>query len=132
CQASSTSPRSGVGESRSCPSRTRTCGAQSGMFASRHAPYRLDKCGPCLPLLGEHALPFRGDLVEPAASLVGLFDPRPLDPPTLLEAVEQWIQRIDVKRQLPTGPRVDHLAQLVAVAGAPAGQRPGGQPPTAP
>src|SRR5688500_3515506 len=93
-----------VGESRIDASRARTCGAQSGMTVSRHAPHRLDKCGPRLPLLREHAPPRRRDLVEPAAPLVGLLDPRPLDPPTLLEAIQQRIEGINVELQLATRP----------------------------
>jgi hypothetical protein len=87
------------------------------MFVSRNAPHGLHKGGPRFPLLREDAPAFRRDLVKPTASLVGLFDPCPLDPPTLLEAVEQRIERIDMERQLPTGPRVDQLTQLVAVSG---------------
>jgi hypothetical protein len=71
------------------------------MFVSCHAPHGFDECSPRLALLREHAPSFRGDLVKPSASLVAFLDPRPLDPPTLLEAVEQGIKRIDMKRKLP-------------------------------
>src|SRR4030095_6406606 len=87
----------------------------SGMFASRHAAHRLYESVPSLARLGEHALPLGRYLVEPAAPFIRLLDPRPLDPSPLLETVQQWIERIDVERQLASRTRVDQLAQLVAV-----------------
>jgi hypothetical protein len=54
-------------------------------------------------------------LVEPTAPLARVFDPGALDPSALLEAIEQWIKGIDVKRQLAAVPYVDQLAQLVAM-----------------
>src|SRR5687768_12529525 len=93
------------------------------MFASRDAADGLDECLPRLQLLGEHAATLGGDLVEASAPFVGLFDPGAPDPATLLQAIEQWIQGIDVERQLSVGSRVDQLAELVAVPGARLEQR---------
>jgi hypothetical protein len=72
------------------------------MFVSGNAPHRLHERGPGLSLLGEDAPPLRRDLVEPSASLARFFNPRTLDPPTLLKAIQQGIERIDVEGQLPT------------------------------
>src|SRR5206468_5210121 len=47
--------------------------------------------------------------------LVRLFYPRALDPPTLLEAIEQRIQGIDVKPELAARPCVNQLAEVIAV-----------------
>src|SRR5687768_14786130 len=104
-----------LGEIRKEDNRVRTSRAQSGMFVSGDTPHRLHECRPRLPLLRKHAPPFGRDLVEAAAPLVGLFDPRALYPSTLLEAIEQGIERIDMERELAAGPRVDQLTQLVAM-----------------
>jgi hypothetical protein len=93
------------------------------MFPSRDAPHGLHEGGPRLSLLDKHAPPFSRDLVEPAAPLAGLFDPDPLDPSTLLEAIEQRIQGIDVERELTAGSGMDQLAQFVAVPGSRVQQR---------
>ena len=60
----------------------------------------------------------RRDFVESAASLVGLFNPRPLDPPTFLEAIQQGIEGIDVKLDLAAGARMDQLTQLISMPGS--------------
>src|SRR3989442_3261440 len=116
-----------VGGRRSDDTRVHTSRAQSGMFDSRDAPHGLHECGPRLSLLCKHASPFSRDLVEPATPLGGLFDPGAPDPSTLLEAIEQRIERIDVERQLAAGPRVDQLTQFVAMAG-PRVEHPEGEP----
>src|SRR5204862_8030744 len=54
--------------------------------------------------------------VETPAPLVWLFDPGAFDPATLLEAIEQRIQRIDVEGELAVGACVYQLAEFVAVA----------------
>jgi hypothetical protein len=86
------------------------------MFVPCDALHSLYECGPRLSLLREHASAFSGDLVETATPLGGLFDPGALDPFTFLEAIQQGIERIDVKRKLAAGPRVDQLAQFVPVS----------------
>jgi hypothetical protein len=88
------------------------------MFAARDAPHGLNECLPGLPLLGEHATPFRRHLVKPSPTFVGLLDPRALDPATLFETIEQWIEGIDVKFELAARPRFDQLAEVIAVSRA--------------
>jgi ABC-type lipoprotein release transport system permease subunit len=46
--------------------------------------------------------------------LVWLLDPRSLDPGALLQAIQQRIERIDVERELPTGPGMNQLALVTA------------------
>src|SRR5688500_14118804 len=104
CESSSTISFSRVGERRSGDKRGRTCRAQSGMFTSGDPSHGLDECLPGLPLLGEDAPPFRRQLVEAAAAFVRLFYPSALDPVTLFEAVEQGVEGIDMKFQLPARP----------------------------
>jgi hypothetical protein len=88
------------------------------MFVSCDALHSVYECGPSLALLSQHAPALGRDFVEAAASLVGLFDPGTLDPTTLLEAIEQGVEGIDVKRDLAAGARVDQFTQLIAVAGS--------------
>src|SRR5688572_10939266 len=149
CESSSTISLSRVGESCRDDKRERTSFAQralsdassfgvegpalsdallagvegSGMFISRHSPNGLHERGKCFLLQGKHAAPLSGDVVEAAAPLVGLFDPGALDPSTLLEAIEQGIEGINVECQLATRPRVNQPAQVVAVPGARVEQR---------
>jgi hypothetical protein len=78
---------------------------------------------PGLALLSEHAPALRRDFVEATASLFRLFNPGPLDPSTLLEAIQQWIEGIEVKRDLAAGARVDQFTQLISVAGPRVEQR---------
>ena len=66
-------------------------------------------------MVSEHAAPLSRDLVEPPAALVRFLDPCAFDPSPLFEAIQQWIERIDVERELPAGSCVNELAQLVAV-----------------
>ena len=69
------------------------------MFTSGNQSDHLHEGRPRFPLFGKYpACPTR-DSVKPAAPLVGLLDPRALDSSAFLEAVEQRIQQIDVKRQ---------------------------------
>src|SRR6185503_20085610 len=63
----------------------------------------------------EHLLAVGGDAVIAAPPLPGLLHPASLDEAALLEAIEQRIQRSDVEGEHPAGPRVDQLAQVVAV-----------------
>src|SRR5262245_5710326 len=99
-------------------SRARTSLCQSCMVSSSGDPaHRLDERLPCLDLRREHAVTVGRELVEPAAPLAGLLDPGPLDPTSLLEPIQQRVQRIDVERQEPARADVDQLAELVTVTG---------------
>jgi hypothetical protein len=93
------------------------------MVASRHASYSFHKCSPRPQLLSKHTPAFSRDLIEPAAPLLWFLNPSALDPPPLLETVEQGIKRIDVERQLTARAGVDEFAQLIAMAGPGVKQR---------
>ena len=71
------------------------------MFATGHALHGLHERVPGLSLLREHAPSLRRDLVQPAPAFIRLLDPAALDPSTLLDALEQGIQGVDVKGELP-------------------------------
>jgi len=86
------------------------------MFVSCDALNSVYERRPGVALLSQRAPALRRDFVEAAASLMGLFDPGPLDPSTLLEAIQQWIEGIDVKRNLAAAARVYQFTQLIAVA----------------
>src|SRR5690349_17781312 len=116
CDGSSTISASRAGASRTPASRARISALQSGMFASGDTSHRFHEGLPRFLLTLEHAPPFRRDPVVAAPPLACLLDPRPLDPGPFLEPVQQGIERVDVKRELAIGSRVDQLAQLVAVA----------------
>src|SRR5262245_36535582 len=64
----------------------------------------------------ERASPRRGDRVETTASLAGLFNPATGNPPAVFHAIEQRIERRDVKRQHAARPRLDELVELIAVS----------------
>src|ERR1051325_5507585 len=117
CESSSTISASRAGERLSGDNRGRTYCVQSGMFVSRDAPHSFHECCPSLPLLSKHTPSFSRDPIEPASPLLGFLDPRALNPSTLLEAVEQGIEGINVKCQMAAGTSVDQFAKLVAVAG---------------
>jgi hypothetical protein len=93
------------------------------MFFSRDALHSVYECCPGLALLSEHAPALRRDFVEAAASLSRPFDPGTLNPSTLLEAIQQGIEGINVKRDLAAGARMDQFTQLIAVAGSRLEQR---------
>src|SRR5215510_3799370 len=118
CESSSTISASRSGERCRPDKRGRTCCVQSGMFVSCDALNSVNECCPGLALSSQHPPALRRDFVEAAASLVGLFDPGALDPATLLKAIEQGIEGVNVKRDLAAGARVDQFTQLIAVAGS--------------
>ena len=73
------------------------------MFASSYATDGLHERFPGFALLSENFSAFGRHAVVTPPPLALLFDPRALDPPALLEAIEQRIQGIDVKGQLSAG-----------------------------
>jgi hypothetical protein len=62
------------------------------MLVSRHPSHGGYECVERPLLVGEHSPPFGGELVDAPPALVGFLDPGALDPPALLEAIEQGIQ----------------------------------------
>src|SRR5688572_20744656 len=113
--------RSGFKRSGASLARTSLC--QSCMVGSRDPAHGLDERLPRLDLCAEHAATLGGDFVESAPPFAGLLDPGSLDPASFLEAIQQWIQRIDVERQEPARADVDQFAELVAMAGLRVEQR---------
>src|SRR5574339_259019 len=105
-----------AGLSRRVASRCRRSPVQSGMVDSRDEAHRLDKRLPGIALTGEDAPPLGGQAVEPAPAFASLLDPAAAQPAALLEAVEQRVERRDVKFQPPVRAGLDQLADLVAVA----------------
>ena len=123
CDSSSTisCSRAGGGEATTAANgRVRPNQACSSPVTRRTAS---TKGFPSLPLLGQDAPPFSRHLVEPPTAFVGLLDPGALDPAPLLEAIEQGVERVDVKLQLATRPCLDQFAQVVAVPGTRVEQR---------
>src|SRR5688572_2817201 len=110
CDSSSMISLSRGDERWSDAKRVRMCGFQSGMFASRHLSNRFNELIPGLPLSQQHTLTRGRQPIETAPALAGLLHPRALDPPALLEAVEQRIERIEVEYQPAAGLRLDELA----------------------
>src|SRR5262245_38742355 len=104
-----------VGLSRSVERRCRSTPFQSGMIDSRDEAHRLDECLPGLALADEDAAALGGEAVEAAPPLAGLLDPAAAQPAALLEAVEQGVERCDVELEPPVRPRLDQLADLVAM-----------------
>src|SRR4029079_11434786 len=109
--------------SRNDARRRRTSCSQSGMLVLCHPADRFDERGPCLSLLGKDTPPIRSHGVEAASALSRLLDPPPLDPPALLEPIQERVERIDVERQLAAGPRFNQLAEVVSVPRARVEQR---------
>src|SRR5688572_13713484 len=71
----------------------------SGMFSSRDAGDGFDEELPRGALGRQHPATLGRQLVEPPATFAGLFHPGAQNPATLLESVEQGIQRGDVELQ---------------------------------
>src|SRR5687768_1997127 len=118
CDSSSMISFSRDDDRRSDAKRERMCGVQSGMFASRHLSNRFNELIPSLPLSQQHTLTGGRQPIETAPALAGLLDPCALNPPALLEAVEQWIERIEVEHQPAAGLHLDQLAEFVAMPGS--------------
>ena len=97
--------------------RFRMRGFQSGIFRSRDEVNGFHKCLPALALAGQYGAAFGRELVIAPAALAGFFDPKPLDPIALFQAIEERVERRRVKAQRAFGAQVDEFADLVAVPG---------------
>src|SRR5262245_14868888 len=86
------------------------------MFASRDQPDGLDEFVPGLALSRQDALSCRRQPIEAPPALAFLLDPGSPDPTALLEAIEQRIERVEVKHQPPARLHLDEFAELVAVS----------------
>src|SRR5688572_15002718 len=113
--SSSTIPASSTGARRRAASLCRSSSRHSGMLHPRDAVDCLRERGPGFPLGGEDFLAVGGKPVVAAAALARLFDPAALDPASLLQPVEQRVERGDMKAEHALGAGLDQLAQLVAV-----------------
>src|SRR5262249_8890415 len=116
CASSSTRSCSPSGGTAAGASLAMISSRQSRMLGSCDPGDRGDEFLPALPVVLERRLAFRRDAIEAAAPLAFLLDPAPGDPAAILHAVEQGIERRDVKTQHALRPRGDQLAQLVAVS----------------
>jgi hypothetical protein len=61
-------------------------------------------------------VPFNRETVVPSAPLPGSFDPPALDPAASLQSIEQGVKRGNLEANRAIRPRLDELAELVAVA----------------
>jgi hypothetical protein len=85
------------------------------MVHSRDQIHRLDEVPPCLALAIEDPSARWCQAVKGAAPPAFLFNPSTLQPTTLLQAVEQRIERGDVKLEVAVRAALDQFADVVAV-----------------
>src|SRR6185503_1949472 len=83
--------------------RSRTSDAQSRMAKSCGFGERGDEGFPSVALLRQHPPAFRSEPIAASAPLARLLDPASENPFSVLELVEEGIQRGDMKRQQPVG-----------------------------
>src|SRR5262245_46557659 len=93
----------------------RTKAAQSRMAESCHAAQGPHERGPSRALFRQHAAAFRCEAIAAPAPLAPGLPPTALDPPALLELVEQRIERCRAKRQQAFRPLGDLTTEVVAV-----------------
>src|SRR5688572_27794388 len=89
--------RSRAGRSFSVARRDARADLHSGMFGSSDLLDRVDEFAPVVALRGEHFSAAGGQPIEPAPPFARLFDPPAGNPSTLLQAVEEWIERGDLE-----------------------------------
>src|SRR5262249_19348982 len=90
--------------------------SRSRMFGPGDAVDGIDELAPGVALRGEDVGAGRRQPVEAPAALPGLLDPAALDPPALLQAVQEGIEGCNAERNRAAGAGLDELAQLVTVA----------------
>ena len=88
----------------------------SSLGHSSNSVDRRDEDAPARALRGQDAAAFARQPVVAAPALAGLLDPAALDPATALEAVEQRVERGDVKSNSAARALLDKFADFVAVA----------------
>src|ERR1044072_4351738 len=88
---------------------------QSGIFDPGHASYRLDESLPALSLAIQERRSSSRQAVITTTTLRGLLDPAAFDEPSLLESVEQRIERRHAEAQRPARARLDQLGDRVAM-----------------
>jgi len=86
------------------------------MFLSCDAADCADKFPPALALPSERFLTWRCQTVVTPPSLIGLFNPTPVNQAAIFEPVKQRIQRGDVEAQHAAREAFDELSDVVAVA----------------
>src|SRR5262245_3087670 len=104
------------GSRSSSRTRSRTNARQSRISAIHHVVHGLDVELPDGTLIGQNPAARRRQSVETAIALARLFDPATLDPAAVFEPQERRIQRRQRKGQPAARPRLDELADLVAMA----------------
>src|SRR5688500_12461424 len=90
--------------------RGRRCSVQSGMIHSGDEAHCVDEGFPGLALPGQDSAALGGQTVEAAPSLSRLLHPSGLQPSPFLESIQEWIERGDVKLELPGRARLNQLA----------------------
>ena len=103
--------------------RARTKAVQSRTALSDDVVDRGHVGFPRLPLPGQDAPAFGREPVEAAFALAGFLDPSSLDPSAVLEPQQRRIEGRQREVQPPARPRLDELADLVAVPRPPFEQR---------
>ena len=98
--------------------RLRTSAFQLRMSGLRDTVHRRDEPLPSRSLACEHPSSGGGDAVIASPPLTGLFDPAARDPATLLESIEQRIQRRDPESDRSLGLLLDDLADFVSMTRA--------------
>src|SRR3954470_5166655 len=93
----------------------RTNEVQSRIARFHHLIDRRDVGAPILALRREHTVACGGQAVETALPLARPLDPAALDPAAILETQEGWVESRERERQLTARPRLDQLADLVAM-----------------
>src|SRR5688572_6735168 len=87
----------------------------SGIVDPRDQTHRAHERLPGAPLPVEHAPALGGERIEAPPALAGLLHPPAAQPATLLQPVEQRIERRHVELELSVRPRLDQLADLIAM-----------------
>src|SRR5690349_16417241 len=96
--------------------RLRISGVQSGIFDPRDPGHSFDERFPALQFCGQDFSSGRGDFVVAPSALARFFHPTALQTAALFEAIQQGIQRSDMKLQSAIRAKLNLLADVVAVA----------------
>src|SRR5262245_9134129 len=98
------------------PKRLRISALQSRISHPHDVAHRGDELAPALALRVEDRATVFGDGVVASAPLPRAFDPSTGDPAALFHAIEQGIERGDVKGEDAARPRLDELRDLVSMS----------------
>jgi hypothetical protein len=88
------------------------------MFLSRNSADCKHKIGPAAALVFQHFLSYGSEPIVSASALSLPLDPSPSDEASLFEAVEQWVERSNIKLEETFRALFDQLADFITVAWA--------------